>query len=127
MKYITTSLIITDTPDNYKNGESTNCSDVFEINTHFASDTISELINKIGNTYLDSTDIDDFTKYAVVFDDSISMSGMVDQKGVACISATELEDWKAGKIDLLAREIRFDIAVKLSHDELVNAGIESYD
>lgn len=127
MKYIATSLIITDTPDNYKNGESIDCSDVFEINTPFAADSIPELINKIGNTYLDSTNVDDFMKCATVIDNSVSLTGMVDQEGDACISSNEWIDWKAGIIDLFAREIRFDIAVKMSHDELVNAGIEDYD
>lgn len=127
MKYITCSLVITDTPDNYKNGESIDCSDVFEINTPFAADSIPELINKIGKTYLDSTNVDDFMKCATVIDNSVSLTGMVDQDGEACISAIEWEDWKNLEIDLLAREIRFDIAVKLSHDELVANGIEDYD
>lgn len=126
MKYIANSFIITDTPDNYKNGECGG-SDVFEINALFEANTISELINKIGNEYLDSTGVDNFMSCAVVFDDSVSLSGMVDKNGTACISAIEWDDWKNLKIDLLAREIRFDIAVKLSHDELVAAGIESYD
>ena len=127
MKYIATSFIITDTPDNYKNGESIDCSDVFEVSSPFAADTIPELINKIGKTYLDDTNIEDFIKCAIVMDNSVSMKGMVDQEGDACISSNEWIDWKAGIIDLFAREIRFDIAVKMSHDELVNAGIEDYD
>lgn len=127
MKYITCSLVITDTPDNYKNGESIDCSDVFDINTTFTANSISELINKIGKTYLDSTNVDDFMKCATVIDNSVSLNGMVGQEGEPCISASEWEDWKNLKIDLLAREIRFDIAMKMSHDELVANGIEDYD
>ena len=43
------------------------------------------------------------------------------------ISKAEWRAWKNLEINLLAHEIRFDIAVKMSHDELVNAGIEDYD
>ena len=126
MKYIATSLIITDTPDNYKNGE-LGWSDVFEVNTPIVADSIPELIYKIGKTYLNSTNVDNFMKCAVVFNDSVSMKGMVDQNGCTMISKAEWEAWKNLEINLLAREIRFDIAVKMSHDELVNAGIEDYD
>ena len=52
MKYIATSLIITDTPDNYKNGE-LGWSDVFEVNTPIVADSIPELIYKIGKTFFD--------------------------------------------------------------------------
>lgn len=123
MKYITSSLVITDTPDNYENGENPSKYNVFESDEQFEADSIPELINKIGETYLDSTNVDDFMKCAVVMDDSVSISGMVDELGYPGITESEWEDWKTGEIDLIAREIRFDIekVVSISHDELVNA------